>query len=140
GSNSLDFLHYFECRPMTDNAFLLVEFLAISDNYADDLADYQDVMDTLSLEGGSSKSSSKSTPTKTSDNGNIFSQIGKENTQEETPTPTEEATSQPTEASAQTTQPKLTSTKYTGGAYKWSVTWDKSIWTPEALDPQDNYE
>jgi len=52
-SSALDteFLHYFECRPIEGDTFVQIGFKAPADDYEDQLADYEDVADTIEVVG-----------------------------------------------------------------------------------------
>lgn len=114
-ANTATFVQYIECRPLPEEGFVLISLLALDSQFEDELGSYADVIASLNLEGG------------TPGGGDIGSKIGKQGGEE-------------TSTKFTPGDPELKGATYTGGAYNFSVTWDDSIWTPEAMEPAAGYE
>ncbi len=115
-NNTATFVQYIECRPLPEEGFVLISLLALDSQFENEIENYADVLATLNLEGGAS-----------SGGGDIGSKIGKQGGEENSTTFTPG-------------DPELKGSTYTGGAYNWNVSWDDSIWTPEAMEPAAGYE
>lgn len=142
-AGDLAVVQYIECRPIENDAYVHIDFLAIASTYEAAIPEYEDVMATFDASGGGSSGNDDNNSSGNDDDSNSsgdddggnglpdigggLGQQGDDDNQDDNSNGTKKT-------------PGLDGNTYTGDAYDYVVTWDADVWEPTELDPADGYE
>jgi hypothetical protein len=114
----VDFVVYVQCRPLGDDANLVLSLGVMPDYYEDALPLFADLVDGLAVDGASAASTGAQTGDAETGDRPTNDEPAWDGDDSETTTPIDEADS------------GIDGASYTGVNFDWSLTWDGHLWKP----------
>jgi hypothetical protein len=114
----VDFVVYVQCRPLGDDANLVLTLGAMPDYYEDALPLFADLVDGLAFNNAGAPSPGEQTGDAETGDRPTNNESSRDDGDSETSTPIDEADS------------GIDGNSYAGVNFDWSVTWDGQLWSP----------